>query len=86
MMKTGRFNVNHMGNRKKSFSYGEWLACLSNYSSLHGWAWYERTHNKFYRSVIFITGIAALLAMPIVLATQIVKYLQEGTVGLENFC
>ena len=51
-----------------------WADDLSNYSSLHGVAWFGRTENHFLKAYIFSTSLAIVVALPAYLAYQLVLY------------
>jgi len=50
--------------KKHKSIFLEWLQVVSRFSSFHGLHWYLRTKNVYYKWLVFIVAIAAMIALP----------------------
>ena len=53
----------------------DWFALISRYSSMHGFAWYNRVSNKCLRGLICLSAFAVIISLPVVLITQITLFM-----------
>ncbi len=52
----------------------EWVNHLCSSSSLHGFSWYTRTENRYFKGIILLTCVSVLLALPVVLVIKMVEF------------
>lgn len=61
-------------------NYSQWATNFTDWTSVHGLVWYNRTENKFVRLCVTITAVLVVFGLPTFLIMQIVNWAQNMNV------
>ena len=59
----------------------EWMSMVSDYSSMHGFAWYNRVENHCLRCLGFILSVMIILGLPMTLIHLVKQFLQTELIS-----
>ncbi len=54
-----------------------WVTTVSEYSTMHGFAWYTRFRNKYVRRFIFVLITTTMIGLPVFIMIQFFKFVTE---------